>query len=465
MNHPDPEVLAGTERSRPLCVVRTGGLLRNSIVVEAAFALLKARPSLLLRLPAWMAQGPDTLGREVAERVAPDPRYLPYDRMTLGKLAEARSTGRRTVLVAAGEAPFARTIADHLGLFDEIVEARSRGKADQALAARFGEGGFEWLRDKGGTDGPQPEHGDSPGGPSRSGAPAWRLILRAIRAHQWLKNILIFLPVVAGQQLLDPGVVLRASLALVAFSLAASSVYVVNDLLDLAEDRKHPSKRLRPFASGDLPLSLAPILLVSMVGTAVLLAFTLPVEFAGSLATYLALSLAYSLKLKGAVLLDVLTLAGLYSLRVIAGCAATGITPSVWLLGLSLFFFLSLALVKRYAELHVRVSRADDLDEGRLPGRSYRAGDLPVLISLGVASGCISVLVLALYLISDEFARHYRYPVFLWLLCPLTLYWMGRVWIVVSRDEMEDDPLIWAVKDQLSRWVGVIALALLILAK
>jgi 4-hydroxybenzoate polyprenyltransferase len=294
--------------------------------------------------------------------------------------------------------------------------------------------------------------------------PGLRVILRAIRAHQWLKNTLIFLPVLAGQRLTDGATLGRAGLAFVAFSLVASCVYVLNDLLDLEDDRRHPTKRLRPFASGALPLSASPVMLFAMLGTALTISLALlPAAFTWTLAAYFALSFAYSLKLKGAVLIDVFTLAALYTLRVIAGSAATGIEPSVWLLGFCMFFFLSLALVKRYAELHSM--RNDFTSVSRIPGRSYEPGDLPVLVALGVGTGCLSVLVLALYVISDEFAAHYTYPFLIWQLCPLALYWIGRAWMVVARDEMHDDPLIWAVRDQLSRWVVIAAFLILIFAR
>jgi 4-hydroxybenzoate polyprenyltransferase len=288
---------------------------------------------------------------------------------------------------------------------------------------------------------------------------------RAIRMHQWLKNLLIFVPVLAGQRFGDPGVVVQAVLAFVAFSLVASSVYVLNDVLDLQHDRRHPTKRRRPFASGHLSVSWAGPMTIVLIGLGILASLWLPGRFQIALGVYLLLTFAYSLRLKGTVLIDVLTLAGLYTLRVVAGSMATGIDPSVWLLGFSLFFFFSLALVKRYAELHRGIADGSaSLEEG-LPGRGYQLRDLPVLIGLGVGSGCMAVLVLALYVIGDEFAQHYTRPILLWQLCPLALYWIGRAWIVVARNEMTDDPVVWAFRDEMSRWVGLVALILLLLAR
>lgn len=289
-------------------------------------------------------------------------------------------------------------------------------------------------------------------------------IVQQLRVYQWLKNTLVFLPVLAAQELANLEVLLQAGVAFVAFSLIASSGYVINDLHDIESDRLHPEKRHRPFASGRLPTSTGPPLVIGLMATSLALSITLlPLAFTGVLIGYWVATNAYSLKLKDTVLIDVLTLAGLYTLRVIAGAVATGIEPSVWLLGFSLFFFLSIAMLKRYAELHAAYL-AQSVSE-TLPGRSYNPLDLPVLIALGVASGCLSVLVLALYIISDEFASHYSHQYVLWLLCPLTVYWIGRAWIVVARNEMHSDPLVWALKDELSRWVAVLGVLILILAR
>jgi 4-hydroxybenzoate polyprenyltransferase len=248
------------------------------------------------------------------------------------------------------------------------------------------------------------------------------------------------------------------------FSLAASGVYLVNDLMDLDADRLHSKKRQRPSASGRLRLSAAVGWALLLEGIALGLAATLlPLVFLGVLLGYLAIATLYSLRLKGAVLIDVLLLAGLYTIRVIAGAAATGITPSMWLLAFSMFLFLSLALVKRYAELFALIS--GDSDEERLSSRSYRREDLHILVSMGTASGYLSVLVLSLYIVSDEAAQHYSNSGLIWLICPLLLYWISRAWIVVGRHEMREDPLVWAVRDQISRWVAVIAAIIVLFAQ
>jgi len=294
--------------------------------------------------------------------------------------------------------------------------------------------------------------------------PHWPItLIRALRVHQWLKNTLVFVPLIANQSFGDPRALAESAVAFLAFSLAASSVYLLNDLFDLDADRRHPRKKFRPLASGRMPIPWGMVLIPLLQGVALTLSILfLPVQFLGVLLGYLFLTLAYSVRLKGAVLLDVMILAGLYTIRVIGGAAATGISLSMWLLAFSMFLFLSLALVKRYAELFAVISGKSG--EEKLPARSYRRGDLFILVGMGIASGYLSVLVLALYIVSDEASQHYSDSYLVWLLCPLLLYWISRAWIVVGRQEMHEDPLVWAVKDQISRWVALIAAVVVALA-
>lgn len=448
-----PDLIDTAVSDPPVCVDLNEALLPGTLSFEMLLARLKTSPMSVFRARLSERGGMDPI----------DVARLPYNQILLGELRAARAGGRRVVLVSSGDAETAARVAAHLGVFDEVV-AKGVPDVPVNLTERYGASGFEFV----GTARRAAELGARSDrtrvAPAAHAPPDLRLILRAVRAHQWLKNALIFLPVLAAQQFGDLGIVVRAVLAFVAFSLTASCVYVINDALDLREDRRHPRKRERPFASGRLPLSWAPWLVTAMLAVAAALSiFVLPPLFSAVLGGYLVLTFAYSLKLKGAALIDVFLLAALYTLRVIAGAAATGIGLSVWLLGFCMFFFLSLALVKRYAELHSLLSA--ESPSAKLPGRSYRAVDLPVLVAMGVATGCMSVLVLALYMISDEFAQHYTRQLLLWQLCPLTLYWIGRAWLVVARDEMHDDPLVWAVKDQLSRWVAIGAVAILIIAR
>jgi 4-hydroxybenzoate polyprenyltransferase len=264
-----------------------------------------------------------------------------------------------------------------------------------------------------------------------------------LRMHQWLKNALIAVPMVLSHEYFNFGMLGACLLAFVAFSAAASSVYILNDFFDLALDRRHPTKRDRPFASGRLsvPFGLAAmaVLLAVSFGAALLL----PWELGAVLALYLAATTAYSLSVKRMLLLDVLALAGLYTLRILAGAAATGVGVSFWLLAFSIFFFLSLALVKRYVEL-----RSSPLPPGeRIAGRGYRAEDQEIVAQAGMASAFSSALVLALYIHSEEVQVLYSHPWMVWPLAPIVLYLTIRVWILARRDEMHDDPVVFIIRD------------------
>lgn len=461
----------GANQSPPdstlMVVPLSQGVFLESPLVTEALRLVKDRPLQLLHLAGWALRGRRHLVEALSVGATEPSSGLAYHEAFLDRLRHERSRGRRLALLSEEAGDVAHHAARELGLFDEVLDAPPLGRAGAGarLAERLGHGGFDVLAPPSARRRIEPYCREfTPWVPPSSGSP-WRVWARALRVNHWIKNVLVFVPVLAGQQFDRPQVVLQAVLAFLSFSFVASAVYLVNDLLDLREDRQHPTKRLRPFAAGELPLASAPPAVLALLLLGGLGGALLPTAFAWALGGYLVLTFAYSMKLKGAVLIDVLTLAALYTLRVIAGSAATGISPSVWLLGFSLFFFLSLAMVKRYAELHDRISASGVRAVDRLPGRSYQPRDLPVLIALGVGTGCLAVLVLALYVISDEFARHYTHPFLLWQLCPLVLYWIGRAWIVVARDEMHDDPVVWAVKDQLSRWTVIACVALLILAR
>ena len=275
----------------------------------------------------------------------------------------------------------------------------------------------------------------------------WRDYVQALRAHQWLKNILVFTPALAAHRFDDA--LVASILAFFSFSLSASSVYILNDLLDLRNDRAHPRKRLRPFAAGRIPIMYGVALFPALLLASLAIGFFLPKEFVLVLAGYFLLSCVYSLGLKRRMLVDVVVLACLYGSRVVAGSAATGVVLSPWLVAFAMFLFFSLALVKRCAEL------ADHLDKGKGDpmGRGYRLDDLPVLRSMATASGYVSVLVLALYINGDAVSALYRHPDRLWLNCVLLLFWISRVIMITHRGAMHDDPLVFAATDRLSQLV------------
>ena len=356
---------------------------------------------------------------------------------------------RRPVILATAAAPaVAQRIADHLGLFDEVLSSSetanlSGARKAETLVARFGERGFDYIgnhRD----DLPVLRHarfgymvgatGTAQTGQVwiRAPAPRLRLWTEALRAHQWVKNGLIFVPLLTAQEADDVGALVAALLAFVSYSLLASAAYLVNDLLDLPADRLHRSKRARPFAAG-----------------------TLPIAFMAVLATYAICTTLYSFWLKRRVGVDVMLLAGLYTLRILAGAAATDIAPSFWLLTYAMFVFLCLAMLKRYSELRVAVQQ-----EQELAGRGYLSADLPVVLAIGTGTGLVSVLILALYTQSETVFEHYPVPQWLWLVPPLMLHWVVRIWIKANRGEVHDDPVLFCVKDRQSlvTFAGVTAM-------
>jgi len=465
----------------PLCVDLDGTLIRSDVLVETLLILIKQRPWMAFLLPFWLLRGRVVLKREIAKRVNLDVQTLPYQAGLLEFLKKEHAAGRSIVLATASHRKYAEGVAQHLGIFtrvyatDEGGNLSGREKRD-TLVKNYGEKGFDYAGNS---------RSDlhvwsmarqaivvNPGASVLQGAaaqcpvaqifedkhPGISTYAKALRVHQWLKNILVFIPMLAAHQITNLGLWLDASLAFVSFSLCASSVYLLNDLLDLPADRLHPRKQRRPFASGDLSmvqgLLLIPLLLISAFAVAVL---WLPLTFVFVLAVYYLLTLSYSFWLKAVVLLDALLLAGLYTIRIIGGMAATQIRASFWLLAFSIFLFFSLALVKRYSELLV-LKRKGALTTH---GRGYHVEDLVMLMGFGVASGFLAVLVSAFYINSEKVKVLYHHPVFLWLVSPILLYWISRIWLITHRGGMHDDPVVFAAKDKGS-WATALVIGFLL---
>lgn len=270
--------------------------------------------------------------------------------------------------------------------------------------------------------------------------------LKLFRFHQWVKNILLFVPLVTAHKLSETGSIISLVEAFLAFSFCASAVYIINDLTDIEADKQHPTKCNRPFASGAVPIIHGVIIGALLLLASSVIAMQLPVEFFFALIAYFIITLSYSLKLKSIALVDVLLLAGLYTMRIIAGAYVINVELSFWLLTFSIFIFFSLALVKRYSELVLMQS----LDQDKILGRGYQADDLSLLRTMGIGSGFMSVLVLALYIDSPNIKMLYTHPDYIWLLCPLFLYWISRVWLKTHRGQMRDDPVIFALRDPIS---------------
>lgn len=459
----------------PLVVDLDGTLLLTDMLHETAVGLLRAAPLAVLRIPFWLARGKAVLKAELARRYEFDPALLPLNEPFAAWLREQRATGRRLVLCTASDERIANLVAAHLGLFDEVLASNGatnlKGSAKaRLLAERFGQGGFAYA------------------GNAVADLPVWRAAglavvvnapdalaarvarfcpvergfpqlrtglgehLRMLRLHHWLKNLLLAVPLGAAHKLAEADRWPPLVLAFFAFCLCASAVYLANDLLDLESDRRHPRKRQRALASGRTPLRravlLIPVLLACSLGLGVLVG----PAFLGWLGGYFLLTCAYSLALKRLPLADCLTLAVLYTMRVVAGGAAVGVPLSFWLLAFALFLFLSLAFVKRYAELLAQPPGGD----GVVQGRGYRAVDVPMVSTLGISSGYASALVLALYLNSEAVVRLYRTPEILWATVPVLLYWVSRMWLQAHRGEMHDDPLMFAIKDKASLLAGLL---------
>lgn len=469
------------ERKIPLCVDLDGTLIRTDLLHEATLDLLR-QPGQLVRLPGWLRHGKAGVKHRVATVTDCDAGTLPYRVEVMNLIAEAKAEGREVALVTAAAPQFAQSVAKHLGVFDHVISSdQSINLAADAKARKlvtlFGEGGFDYvgngradiavwnsarqaiavtsdkriIRSLARRDG---EH--SIIAPGHRTAKA---VVKSLRPHQWVKNLLIFVPLLAGHQLTNVPLLIAAIQAFAAFCFAASLGYIVNDLLDVKADRAHTRKRSRPFASGDLSSLDGIALIAALVAVIAVLASSLPFDFALVLLFYLVATLSYSIRLKRQVILDIVLLAGLYTLRIIAGSAATGIEPSFWLLAFSMFIFLSLAVVKRYSELRLALDA-----EKVLPGRGYRKDDLPVLMAIGAGSGLMAVMVLALYLNSPDVVLNYAQPGWLWLACPIALYWVSRLWMKTHRGEVHDDPVVFAVRDWQSILTAVVIGLLFVLA-
>ena len=464
-------------RSRPLVVDLDGTLIRSDVLIESGFAYLKASPHRFYEPLLWLArEGKPGLKARLAGATNVDVAVLPYNAAVLEWLKAERKSGRTLILATASHERYAQAISAHLGLFDKTFASNenvnlSAHKKREKLVAEYGEKGFDYagnshddiavwqsanrayvVNPSNGVERAARKIGNVER-VIESRPPSAKTWAKSLRLHQWLKNLLIFVPLLAGHKLSSPDLAIAAIVAFLTFGLCASSVYLLNDLLDLEDDRHHPVKRRRPLASGALPLTwglgLFPVLLVGSFAIAWLF---LPWQFSVVLLGYYALTLAYSMYLKRQVMVDVVVLAMLYTIRIIAGTAAVDAQLTFWLLAFSMFIFLSLALVKRYAELHSMKERG--LVKTR--GRGYVASDLSLISSLGTSSGYLAVLVLALYIQDGKTAGMYRHPQVIWLACPLLLYWVSRTWIIAHRGLMHDDPIVFAARDRVSLAVVVL---------
>ncbi len=444
-------------------------LLKSDMLLESFWSACSRDWLSPLKSVLALLQGKAALKRHLAEAAQVDVTTLPYDEAVVAYVESWRASGGRTALVTATDETIARSIGEHLGLFDEVhgsngTENLKGPRKAQFLTATYGEKQFAYMGDSA-ADLAVWKHAsraitvNASDALKDQAAQAAETVehletrkskmtdyLGAIRPHQWLKNVLIFLPMLAAHQL--DGATLTASLlAFAAFCLIASSVYVMNDLLDLSADRAHPRKRDRPFAAGRIPIASGTWIAAGLlVAGAAVAAFLGPLFFAVMLAYYV-LSTSYSLHLKRRIIVDICVLAGLYTVRIVAGAVATSLPPSAWLLAFSIFFFLSLAAVKRQAEL------VDAAKQGKLKsfGRGYHIADLPIMAMISISAGYAAVLVMALYVNSPAVTKLYNFPEALWGVCAILVYWITRTVLLTHRGAMHDDPLIYAAGDRISQ--------------
>ena len=474
--------------TRPLCVDLDGTLVKSDTLIDSLLVLARKHPRLVPALFAKVLRGKASFKAFVTDNVTLDTQHLPYNRKLLHYLREQHREGRPIYLATGADVRIARRVAAHLGIFADVLgsDGATNLTGSRKLAAlrsrlnatEFDATEFDYIGN------------DTPDLPLLAGAaeamvanasrrlrsrlrarriaparsfeernPLFSSALKAVRPYQWAKNLLIFLPLLLAHIVAAPRL-LAAFIAFACFCLTASAAYIVNDLLDIDADRRHAQKRHRPFASGDLDAFTGLLIAAAFLA----LAFTgtrfLPIAFFGWLVFYLAATFAYSTILKRYALVDVLVLSGLYTLRLLAGAAATGTHISPWLAGFSVFLFLSLAIVKRFAELENLRTR------GATPqnGRGYLVVDLNQLRSFGTASAFAAVVVFTNYISSSEVVTLYHHAQRLWIIMPLLILWLCRVWLLASRGLLNEDPIVFALTDKQSLIIGAAVIAVVLLA-
>ena len=459
------------EINDPLVVDLDGTFINTDLLHEGIILLFKKNPLYIFLCLFWLTKGKACFKKNIFARVNLRYDLLPCNPELLVFLHKEYCKGRKLILATASPQVCARKIGEIYPIFDEIygtkkINLKGTNKL-KVLIDEFGAFKFDYI----GNSKPDLRIFTSSRysylvNPSKSLEKKTKSVsnlkhswksqkvglkdyLKAIRAYQWIKNLLIFVPLITSHSFSSVSVILQATWAFFAFSFAASAGYIINDILDLDSDRAHPGKKFRPFASGKLSiprgLSLAFILLV----TGLFIAMQLNFFFSVILTTYFVISLSYSIYFKKILLYDVFILALLYSIRVFAGAVVISVSVSFWLIAFSIFIFLSLAFVKRYSEL-MKISNNRGLEDR---GREYRMGDLGLLQIMGIVSGFLSVVVFSLYINSPEVYELYTYPKILWAISLLFLFWISRIWVITNRGNMTDDPIVFTIKDPHSYFI------------
>ena len=458
----------------PLCVDLDGTLIKTDSLYELFLLLFKKNPLYCIIAISWLMKSKAHFKAEITKRVQLSAESLPYNEDVI-EYIKAQDPARKILLVTGSNKKAADSIAEHLGLFDEVIASDSNSnltghnKKDH-LVERFGsiddndKSGFEYIGNEV-TDMPVWKVAKKVSIVSQDNGflkevhktfnnvqefiapkPSIKNYLKGIRLHQWVKNLLVFVPLFLDHRFNDGQAFVQVLLTFFGLSILASFTYIINDLLDLESDRLNKTKRKRPFASGLISIKQAAVMMAVLFVIFIAILTQLSSSVIIILMIYLAATLSYSFYLKRVAMLDVTMLAGLFSLRIIAGIVAINSSWSFWLLAFSMFFFLSLAFAKRFSEIE-NLRR-----EGRekAAGRGYTVTDLPMMNSSGVAAGYISILVVALYIDSEKVQKMYAHPEILWLICPPLLFWIGRIWLITGRGEMHEDPIVFAIKDKVS---------------
>ncbi|HUN86338.1 MAG TPA: UbiA family prenyltransferase [Terracidiphilus sp.] len=466
------ELAETLELARPLCVDLDGTLVKSDTLLEEFCQLARKQPWLLLRVPIWLSRGKANLKIEVGRRAPLDPLQLPYNLDLLGYLRALRREGQPIFLTTGADGATAERVAAHLGLFEDVLASDGEtnlinGHKLNRIQARFAE--FDYIGNSRAdlallANARQAMvanptrilrlslrlRGISVARTFNDRRPAARTLLKAVRVHQWAKNILLLAPLAFSHRI-TRGSLAAAIAAFFCFSFMASANYLINDMLDIESDRRHPAKRLRPFAAGDFSIASGLALAAGLFVASAAMLPMLSRNFAMWLGVYIVSTMAYSMVLKRHAVVDVLLLSGLYTLRLLAGGAATDTEISPWLAGFSTFLFLSLAMVKRFSELENLRERG-----GAIPhGRGYRVSDMGQIRSFGTASAYAAVVVFMLYIARPDVTALYSHPTRLWLVVPLLLYWLNRVWLLASRGQLDDDPVVFAVRDRVSLAIGI----------
>ena len=463
----------------PLVADLDGTIIKTDILYESLLMLLKKNPLYVFFIPFWLLKGKSFIKQMVVDRVDIRVENLPYNDDVIEFIKEEKHKGRKIYLATASHEIPAKKMADYLGIFDGVFATvkehnlLSMNKTKR-LITEFGEHGFDYIGDSGNDihvwKSARHVYMVNPSNKTKNAVENSRierifsypsskikLLIKQIRVYQWIKNILIFMPMLMAHKFLDLDSYLKAILAFFSFSLTASFVYVLNDLLDLESDRKHPRKKNRPIASGNMQVREGLMLLPFLLIAGVALAFFVNTNFVILLLSYLVLTSAYSFKLKKFYIIDIMVLSSLYTIRLIGGGLAVDVAISTWLLAFSLFIFLSLAVVKRYTEVRVMIQE----NKEKTAGRGYLITDESLLSSLGIGSGLISVLIFLLYADSPEVMHLYETPEFFYGVAPFLLYWLMRIWFKAHRGEMNDDPIVFTARDPVSYFIFAIVVVLI----